>query len=163
MRLPCVVGQASQKRLVILGRVSEDAASPANGAAPRRDQPRPLQDHAVRIPLCPRFQPQDFTGRGVRCHAADRFIALHANRRLVRAYHCHLSARPPSLFAASVSSRFLNVAPRAHARYGYAEGGEKAARGDQTKRPRERNPSERPLLGRLRKYRQDEYGHALAD
>ena len=35
MRLPCVVGQASQKRLVILGRVSEDAASPANGAAPR--------------------------------------------------------------------------------------------------------------------------------
>ena len=33
----------------------------------------------------------------------------------------------------------------------------------QTKRPRERNPSERPLLGRLRKSRQDEYGHALAD
>ena len=54
---------------------------------------------------------------------------------------------PSGLFAARVSSRFLDVSPHAHARYRDAEGGEQAARGAQrqAERPRERSPSAHPL------------------
>ena len=77
----------------------------------------------------------------------DLFHAFHANHSLVRAYDFHLSARALGLFSARVSTRFLNVAPRAHARYRDAEGGEKVARGAQrqAERPRERRPSAHPL------------------
>ena len=58
-----------------------------------------------------------------------------------------MSARALGLFSARVSPRFLNVAPRAHARYGDAERGEKVARGAQrqAERPRERRPPAHPL------------------
>ena len=71
---------------------------------------KPVRE-SVRIALCHRFQPQNFARRGGRRHAHDRFLALHANHRLVRAYHCHMSDRPTCLFLARVPSRFLNVAP----------------------------------------------------
>ena len=91
-------------------------------------------------------QPQDFAGRGVRDHADERCLALDANHSLVRAYHGRADARLSAPFAARVSSRFLDVAPHAHARYGDAEGGEKMARGAQrqAERPRERRPSAHP-------------------
>ena len=67
---------------------------------------------AVRIALDEYVQPQNLACRGVRDHADDRFLALHANRGLVHA--CHGRAfRPAS----------CDVAPRAHAREGDAEGG----------------------------------------
>ena len=96
----------------------------------------------VRIALGQRFQPQDFPWRGVRDHDDDDFLAIHSNHRLVLAWHGRASARAAGLFAARASSRFLDVAPRAHARDRDDEGGEEAARGArrQSKRPRERNP-----------------------
>ena len=62
---------------------------------------------AVRIALDEYVQPQNLTCRGVRDHADARFLALHANRGLVRACHGRASARAAGLFAARVSSRFL--------------------------------------------------------
>ena len=70
----------------------------------------PLHE-SVRVALDQHIQPQNLPGFGVRDYADDLFHAFHANRRLVRAYDFHTSARAARLFSARVSSSFLNVAP----------------------------------------------------
>ena len=91
----------------------------------------PLHE-SVRVAFHRYVQPQNLTRFGVRDYADVLFHAFHANRGLVRAYDFHLSARALGLFAARVSSSFLDVAPRAHARDRDSEGGggRLAERGD---------------------------------
>ena len=114
--------------------------------------PKPVRE-AVRIPLDRRFQPQNFACRGVSDHAHDRFFALHANHSLIR--DCQVAC--PRARSAS-RARFAplpDIPPRAHARYGDAEGGERTSRGAerQSERPRGRRPSAHPLgSGRLGRF-----------
>ena len=95
----------------------------------------PLHE-SVRIALDKRFQPQDFPCRGVRDHADDRCLALHANHSLVRAYwrslvrpDCFLRAYRPASWTSRHSLMRDMGTPKAERR-------RLAERGDRPSAPR---------------------------
>ena len=101
-------------------RSSETIVSPAAAAY---EIAKPLHE-SVRIALDEYVHPQDFASRGVRCRADNSFSPF--TRTAVSSTPitlARLRARP----AARVPPRFMDIAPRAHARYREAEGGERSA------------------------------------
>ena len=116
------IGAGNRQKAIPRGDERRSAPSDRRRAATGSDISKPSRPLQAR-----RAGPNPF-GIPVFALAPCRASAYRALRRAVRSRNVPPLARPTGQVAARVPSQFLDVSPRAHARYGDAEGGEKMAR-----------------------------------